>query len=130
MTENRRESGSCDGTRSASATLIALVSPRFNTKAGTGRPRQRRWEIIPVSNLTVRAESHVAIHIFVEVSKNDQRRVEFDHNPVTGQSAAGVPLENDLGEREEGTLILITNDKEVTIKEGDHFVSLPPGTVS
>jgi len=86
-----------------------------------------------VLNLTVGAELHVSIHIFVEVSKNDQRRVEFDHNPVTGQeikSAAGVPLENDLAEREDGTLILITNEKEVTIKEGDHFVSLPPGTVS
>jgi len=73
------------------------------------------------------------IHIFVEVSKTDHRRIEFDHNPVTGQeikSAAGVPLENDLAHRKQGQLELVTNEQEVTLKAGDHFVSLPPGTIS
>ena len=74
------------------------------------------------------------IHVFVEVTKTDQRKIEFDSDQVKGQevkAAAGVPLENDLARREPGrNLVLVTNDETITIKDGEHFVSLPPGTIS
>ncbi len=79
------------------------------------------------------AQTQTTIHIFVEVTKNDHRKVEFQQDRVTGRQikeAAGVPLENDLALREEGELHLVTNDETVTIKNGQHFVSLPPGTIS
>ncbi len=73
------------------------------------------------------------IHIFVEVTKTDQRKVEFQQDQVTGRQikdAAGVPLDNDLAVRREGKLELVTNDETITIKNGLHFVALPPGTIS
>lgn len=73
------------------------------------------------------------VHIFVEVTKTDKHKVEFQQNQVTGaqiKSAANVPLDNDLARRVEGKLVLVTNDETVTIKNGDHFVVLPAGTIS
>jgi len=73
------------------------------------------------------------VHIFVEVTKTDKRKVEFQDDQVTGlqiKEAAGVPLDSDLARREEGQLVLVTNEETITIKNGDHFVSLPAGTIS
>lgn len=73
------------------------------------------------------------IHIVVEVSKTDKRKLEFDHAEVTGREIkekANVPLDTDLARRVEGKLELVTNDERITIKNGDHFVVLPPGTIS
>jgi hypothetical protein len=52
---------------------------------------------------------------------------------VTGRdikTRAGVPLENDLARRQGQKLELVTNEQTITIENGDHFVSLPPGTIS
>lgn len=74
------------------------------------------------------------IHIFVEVENNHPpKKLEFDHVDVTGQeikTRAGVPLDSDLALRRGEKLELITNDQPVTLKNGEHFVSLPPGTIS
>lgn len=74
------------------------------------------------------------IHILVEVEVHKPPvKLEFDTSQVTGRvikDRAGVPLENDLARREGQKLELVTNDETLTIKNGDHFVSLPPGTIS
>lgn len=76
---------------------------------------------------------HTSVHIFVEVTKTDHRKVEFQQDEVTGRQikeAAKVPLDSDLARRVEGKLVLVTNDETITIKNGEHFVSLPAGTIS
>jgi len=74
------------------------------------------------------------IHVFVEVENNKPPvKLEFDTSEVKGQDIkvrAGVPLENDLARRQGQKLELVTNDQTITIENGDHFVSLPPGTIS
>ena len=73
------------------------------------------------------------IHIFVEVTKTDKRKVEFSQNEVTGaqiKTAAQVPLDSDLAQRKEGQIVLVKNDETITIKNGDQFVVLPAGSVS
>jgi len=73
------------------------------------------------------------IHIFVEVSKTDHRKIEFDTNMVTGaqiKTKAGVDLGVDLGRRHEGNVDLVGNDQTVEIHNGEHFVVLPFGTIS
>ena len=73
------------------------------------------------------------IHIFVEINRHEQKKVEFETDQVTGQqikTQADVPLENDLARRKGQKLELVTNDQTITIKNGEHFISLPPGTIS
>ena len=74
------------------------------------------------------------VHIFVETEAHKPPvKLEFETNETTGRQIkerAGVPLENDLARRHGQTLELITNDEPVVLKNGEHFVSLPPGTVS
>jgi len=75
----------------------------------------------------------ITIHIFVEVSKTDQRKIEFHEDQVTGRQikeAAKVPLEDDLALRQEGKLVLVTNEETIKIKNGEHFFVLPAGTIS
>jgi hypothetical protein len=72
-------------------------------------------------------------HIFVEITKTDKRKVEFEKDEVTGEeikNGAGIPLDSDLAQKVHGRLELVTNDKMVAIKNGDQFVALPPGTIS
>ncbi len=74
-----------------------------------------------------------AVHIFVELDRNDRRKVEFDTDHVTGRQIkekAGVPLDDDLARRQGQKLELVTNDELITIKDGEQFVALPPGTIS
>jgi hypothetical protein len=76
---------------------------------------------------------HTAIHIVVEVSKTDKRKLEFNHSEVTGQEIkekANVPIDSDLARRVESKLELVANDEKITIKNGDQFVVLPPGSIS
>ena len=76
---------------------------------------------------------HTTIHVIVEVTKTDKRKVEFQQDQVTGariKEAAKVPLDSDLARRVEGKLVLVTNEETITIKDGDHFVVLPAGTIS
>jgi hypothetical protein len=73
------------------------------------------------------------VRIIVEVTKQDHRKLEFDHNQVTGReikTAAGVPIETDLAARRRGELELVTDDETITIENGDQFVVLPLGTIS
>lgn len=74
------------------------------------------------------------IRIFVEAEvHNPPVKLEFDTSQVTGRTIkdrAGVPLDNDLARREGQKLELVTNDDTITIRNGDRFVSLPPGTIS
>lgn len=73
------------------------------------------------------------VHIFVELNKNDKRKIEFDTDRVTGlqiKEKAGVPSDFDLARRQGQKLELITNDQAIEIKNGEQFVALPPGTIS
>ncbi len=75
-----------------------------------------------------------AFHVFVEVELNQPAvQIEFDTDEVTGKDikvAAGVPLDDDLALRQGDKLDLVTNDQPVKIKNGQHFVVFPPGTIS
>jgi hypothetical protein len=73
------------------------------------------------------------IHIFVEFSKTDQRKVEFDTDHVTGaqiKTKASAPSNSDLGHRVQGKIEFVADDQLIEIKNGDHFVVLPAGTIS
>jgi hypothetical protein len=75
----------------------------------------------------------IKIHIFVELTKHDVRKIEFDTNKVTGvqiKEKAGAPLNSDLGKKEHGKIIHVPDNQTIEIKEGDHFVVLPSGTIS
>ena len=74
-----------------------------------------------------------SIHIFVEVTKTDHRKIEFQVDQVTGRQikeAAKVSLDDDLAYKQEGKLVLVTNEETIKIKNGDHFVVLPHGSIS
>jgi hypothetical protein len=74
------------------------------------------------------------INIVVEVDGRN-RHVKFDSSPVSGRAIreqAGAPLSDDLtrlvhGKPSGGNIGL---DDLVEIKDGDHFIALPTGTVS
>ena len=73
------------------------------------------------------------IHIFVEIDRNTQKKLDFDTDEVTGaqiKTKAGVPLEDDLARRHGQKLDLVTNEQTISIKNGEHFVVFPPGTIS
>jgi Multiubiquitin len=73
------------------------------------------------------------VHIFVELNKTDKKKIEFDTDHVTGlqiKQRAGVPVDYDLARRQGQKLELVTNDQTIEIKDGEHFVALPPGTIS
>lgn len=73
------------------------------------------------------------IHIFVEFSKTDHRKIEFDMNKVSGaqiKQRAGAPPNSDLGRRVEGKIEFVPDDQIIEIKNGEHFVILPAGTIS
>jgi hypothetical protein len=84
--------------------------------------------------MTVEIETEVElIHIFVEIDRKTRKKLEFSTSEVAGRQIkeqAGVPLENDLARRQGQKLDLVTNDQPITIKNGEHFVVFPPGTIS
>jgi hypothetical protein len=74
-----------------------------------------------------------AVHVFIEIDRHKQEKLEFDNAEVTGRQIkekAGVPLTDDLALRNGQKLELVTNEQIITLKNGEHFVVLPPGTVS
>lgn len=77
---------------------------------------------------------HQVINIVVEVDGKN-KHVQFDSSPVTGRAIrerAGSPLTDDLTRLEHGKPSggNIGLDDLVPIKDGDHFIALPTGTVS
>ena len=75
----------------------------------------------------------VMIHVFVQIDRNTQKKIDFSSDQVTGtdiKREAGVPLEDDLSRRNGQKLDLVTNSETISIKNGDHFVVFPPGTIS
>ena len=75
----------------------------------------------------------LTIHVFIEIDRHRQEKVEFHLVEVTGsqiKEKAGVPLGDDLALRNGQKLEPIADDQVVTLKNGQHFVALPPGTVS
>jgi hypothetical protein len=72
--------------------------------------------------------------VFIEIDRHRKEKLKFDSAEVPGRQIkerAGVPLDNDLALRQgQQKLELVTNDQEITLKNGDHFISLPPGTIS
>ena len=79
-------------------------------------------------------DTHVeTIHIFVQIDRHNTKKLEFPTSPVTGlaiKAAAGVAADSDLASKHADKLDLVTNDQSVEIKNGDHFVVFPPGTIS
>ena len=74
-----------------------------------------------------------AVHVFIEIDRHKQEKLEFDNPEVTGRQIkekAGVPLGDDLALRNGQKLEQITDDQVVMLKNGQHFVALPPGTIS
>ncbi len=77
---------------------------------------------------------HRVINIVVEVDGRN-KHVQFNSSPVTGREIrerAGAPLTDDLtrlvhGKPSGGNIGL---DDKVEIRDGDHFIALPTGTVS
>ena len=74
-----------------------------------------------------------AVHIFLEIDHKNTKKLEFPTDDVTGReikSEGGVSLDSDLARREEGRLVLVTNDQTIEIHNGEHFIDLPPGSIS
>lgn len=81
------------------------------------------------------ATTAITVHVFIflEIDRHTKKKLEFNTDEVTGRQIkekAGVPLQDDLARREGDGLELITNDEVINIKDGEHFVALPPGTIS
>jgi hypothetical protein len=80
------------------------------------------------------AMSKDSVHIFIEIDgTRPPTKLEFDSPEVTGlqiKEKASVPPEDDLARRLGQRLELVVNDNVITIRNGEHFVALPPGTIS
>jgi hypothetical protein len=73
------------------------------------------------------------VFIFLEIDRHTTKKLEFKTDEVTGRQikqTGGVPLDDDLALRKDEHLELITNDQTIKIRDGEHFVALPPGTIS
>ena len=55
-----------------------------------------------------------------------------EHLEPYGHYKAKLSLDyiDTLNDRPNGKLVLVTNDETIEIRNGEHFVSLPPGTIS
>jgi hypothetical protein len=79
-------------------------------------------------------QAHITtIHIFVEIDRNKQVKVEFDTDEVTGlqiKQKAGVPLDYELARVEGNRRIAVADEQVIEIKNGEHFIAVPSGNVS
>jgi hypothetical protein len=90
--------------------------------------------MLPTAGEQHAAPSARPINVIVEVNGRNEH-LQFEVSPVSGRQireAAGVPLTDDLtrlihGEPSGGNIGL---DDLTDIQNGDHFISLPTGTVS
>jgi hypothetical protein len=85
------------------------------------------------NNVDATIAPSTTIHIFVEFGQNNPKEVVFHTNRVTGleiKQKAGVPAEDALARREGQRLVPVSDDETLIITEGEHFVVVPPGTVS
>jgi hypothetical protein len=78
-------------------------------------------------------QTAIAVHIFLEVDRTTRKKLEFNTDRVSGRQIkekGDVPLDWDLAKRQGERLELVTNDRIIEIRDGEHFVALPPGTIS
>jgi len=79
------------------------------------------------------AERTIHIFVFVQIDHEKHVKVEFDKSRVTGaeiKAKAGVPSDYELaivhGQRHEA----VRDNQEIEIRDGEHFVAVPGGSVS
>jgi hypothetical protein len=73
------------------------------------------------------------IHVFIEIDRHKQEKLLFDTAEVTGadiKAKGQVPPSDELFLRDGQKLVQIGDQQRITLKNGEHFVALPPGTVS
>lgn len=79
-------------------------------------------------------ETHITtVHIFVEIDRNKQVKVEFETDHVTGsqiKQKAGVPADYELARVDGNRRIAVGDDQVIEIKNGEHFIAVPSGNVS
>jgi len=65
------------------------------------------------------------VHIVVEITHTDQRKLDFDQHEVTGRQikeAAKLPLDTELAVDREDGFDSIANEEKLTIRDGERFV--------
>lgn len=74
-----------------------------------------------------------AVHIFIKIDHQKEVRVEFHKDRVTGaeiKAKANVPSDYELaivrGHKHEA----VADNQEIEIKDGEHFIAVPGGSVS
>ena len=75
----------------------------------------------------------IEIHVFIEIDRQKQKKLVFDTAEVTGADIkvkGQVPPGDELFRRDGQKLVQIGDEERITLKNGEHFVALPPGTVS
>lgn len=73
------------------------------------------------------------IHIFVQIENQKEIKVDFTSETVTVAQiklAAGVPPDFALAIKREGRPHPLRDDEVIEIKNGEHFIAVPNGTVS
>jgi hypothetical protein len=73
------------------------------------------------------------IHIFVQIENQKEVKIEFASDKVTVaqiKAAAGVPADFALAIKRDGRPHPLRDDEVIEIKNGEHFVAVPNGTVS
>jgi hypothetical protein len=73
------------------------------------------------------------IHVFVQIENQKEIEVEFASETVTAAQiklAAGIPPDFALAIKREGRPHPLRDDEVIQIKNGEHFIAVPNGTVS
>jgi hypothetical protein len=73
------------------------------------------------------------IHVFVQIENQKEIEVEFSSETVTAAQiklAAGIPPDFALAIKREGRPHPLRDDEVIQIKNGEHFIAVPNGTVS
>ena len=82
----------------------------------------------------MQSDVHVkTIHIFVQIDKQSQVKVGFDTDHVTGaqiKAKAGVPADYELAIIHGNKRDAVGDDQVIEIREGEHFIAVPSGSVS
>jgi hypothetical protein len=82
----------------------------------------------------MQTEAHTkVIHIFVQIDKQKQVEVEFNTDHVTGaaiKEKAGVPADYELAIVRGNKRDVVADNQTIEIKDGEHFIAVPGGTVS